>query len=413
MVTRPRNSSLSSNSIHPKAICLGKPISMNGFTSWRRAALSIFSAAVYLAATAIAAGATPDATARFLAGMPSGPGSSLEPLTKERFFAGHAQFLDHAWNTLEERQLSQVKAWSAENLKAPRPVLFYLFSGPDFLYANAFFPHAETYVMAGLELPGDVPEIEALPEWSLPRELYGLRASLNSVLSYSFFITKEMRSRLYGRRLTGALPVLFVFLARSGKTIESVSFVQIGKDGTVHPLDKAAPEQAAKGVKIAFLGENSEKQTLYYFATDLSDTGVKESGFLSFCERLGTGDALLKSASYLPHSNNFSKVRDFLLTRSATIVEDDSGIPLKDFEAKEWDVKPFGTYMRPIGKFPGRYQSGMRELFVRAHAQPISFSIGYRWRPGTSNILLASKKPAAGQQASSAPPAKEEGAVKE
>jgi hypothetical protein len=392
---------------------LGKAISMNGNSAWRKGALFIFSVAVYAAVTAIAAGATPNATARFLAGMPAEPGSPLERLTKERFFAEHARYLDHAWNTLEGRQLSQVKAWSSENLKVSRPVLFYMFSGPDFLYANAFFPHAETYVMAGLELPGDIPEIEALPEWSLPRELYGLRASLNSVLSYSFFITKEMRSRLYGRRLTGTLPVLFVFLARSGKTIDSVSFVQLGADGTLQTLDQGAPPHAAKGVKITFSGENGEKQTLYYFATDLSDTGLKESGFLSFCERLGTGDALLKSASYLPHSSNFSKVREFLLTRSATIVEDDSGIPLKDFEAKEWNVKPFGTYMKPIGKFPGRYQPGMRELFLQAHAQPIHFSIGYRWRPGTSNILLASKKPAAGQQASSTPPAKEGSTVKE
>jgi hypothetical protein len=390
----------------------GKPMPMK-FSAWRRGALSIFSVAVYAAVTAIAAGATPNETARFLAGMPAEPGSSLEPLTKQRFFAEHARFLDHAWTTLEERQLSQVKAWSSENLKAPRPVLFYMFSGPDFLYANAFFPHAETYVMAGLELPGDIPEIEALTEWSLPRELYGLRSSLNSVLSYGFFITKDMRSRLYSRRLTGTLPVLFVFLARSGKTIESVSFVQLEKEGTLHPLDQMAPARAAKGVRITFTGEDKEQQTLYYFATDLSDAGVKDSGFLSFCEKLGIGDALLKSASYLPHSNSFSKVRNFLLIRSATIVEDDSGIPLKDFDAKEWDVKPFGTYMKPIAKFKGRYQPSLHELFVRSSAQPISFGIGYRWRPGTSNILLASKKLAPAQQASSTSPPKDGGAVKE
>lgn len=385
---------------------------MNRFSAWRSAALSIFLVA-YAAVTAIPAGATPNATARFLAGLPVEAGSPLEPLTKEKFFAEHARFFDRAWATLEDTQLSKVKAWSSANLKAPQPVLFYMFSGPDFLYANAFFPHAETYVMAGLEPPGDIPEIEALPQQTAPRELYGLRASLKSILSYSFFITKDMRSHLYGRRLTGTLPVLFAFLARSGKTIESISFVELDNDGTLHVLDQAPPPQAAKGVKITFSGENREQQTLYYFATDLSDSGTKDSGFLRFCEKLGPGDALLKSASYLPHSNNFSKVRDFLLARSATIVEDDSGIPLRDFDQKEWDLKPFGAYMKPIAKFPGRYQPGLRELFLRSRAQPINFSIGYRWKSGTSSILLATKKPAAGSQASATPPAKEGSAVKE
>ena len=82
-----------------------------------------------------------------------------------------------------------------------------MFAGPDFLYANAFFPKAETYVMAGLELPGEIPDIEALPKRWVPRELSAIRISLNSVMNYSFFITSEMSSHLYDRRnFTGTLP---------------------------------------------------------------------------------------------------------------------------------------------------------------------------------------------------------------
>ncbi len=379
---------------------------MNRFFAWA-------SAAFLAVSTTLAASATPNDTARFLAGMTSGAGSPLEPLTKEKFFIEHAGFFDRAWAVLDSGQLSKVRAWSSENLKTPQPALFYMFSGPDFLYANAFFPKAETYVMAGLELPGDIPDIAALPASSIPHELSALRASLNSVLSYSFFITKDMRTHLYARRLTGTLPVLFVFLARSGKTIESVSFVELDKDGALHPagaavpaLGKSAGAQAARGVKITFLGENKEPQTLYYFTTDLSDKGTENSGFLKFCEQLGAGGSLIKSASYLPHSNNFSRVRNFLLTRSTAIVQDDSGIPLKDFDLKEWDLKPFGNYVKPISKFPGKYQRDLQSLFVKEHAQPLQFSIGYHWRSGSSSMLLATKKLGRRDQASSdAPPA--------
>ena len=35
--------------------------------------------------------------------------------------------------------------------------MFYMFSGPDFLYADAFYSKATTYVLSALD-PGPVPE---------------------------------------------------------------------------------------------------------------------------------------------------------------------------------------------------------------------------------------------------------------
>ena len=296
---------------------------------------------------------------------------------------------------LDATQLSRVRAWSTENLKKTQPSLFYMFSGPDFLYANAFFPKAATYVMAGLEAPGDIPDVTKLPRSSVPQELAALRVSLKSVLSYSFFITKEMQRHLYSRRLTGTLPVLFAFLARSGKSIESADYVYLDEAGTLHPADATVQAQAqynTVGVKITFSGDDHQTQTLYYFRTDLSDHGTEHSGFLKFCEQLGGGDSFIKSASYLLHSDEFSRVRDFLLEHSTTIVQDDSGIPLKDFDMKEWNVEPFGNYVRPISLFHHNYQADLRGFFVKRHPNPLRFSFGYQWRNGKSMVLLAMKE---------------------
>jgi hypothetical protein len=38
-------------------------------------------------------------------------------------------------------------------------------------------------------------------------------------------------------------------------------------------------------------------------------------------------------------------------------------------------------------------------LFERAHVEPIEFGIGYRWRPQTSNLMLAVKTDAANNDA--------------
>ena len=142
-----------------------------------------------------------------------------------------------------------------------------------------------------------------------------------------------------------------------------------------------------------FAGSDGEERTLYYFSTDLSNAGVKVSGFLKFCATLAPGNSLIKSASYLLHSGNFTTVRDFLLANSATIIQDDSGIPLGLLRvARKWRFFPFGRYAGPIDEFPGRYQEQYAELFRRA--QPMDFGIGYRWRSHESNLLLSVRLPA-------------------
>jgi hypothetical protein len=133
-------------------------------------------------------------------------------------------------------------------------------------------------------------------------------------------------------------------------------------------------------------------QTLYYFSTDLSDSGVNYSGFLRFAEKFGIGDALVKSASYLLHGSNFSRVRKFLLDHSNSIVQDDTGIPVTQFKRDEWDLRPFGAYLGPIEIFAGNYQPQLQQLFRQGRPPKLEFGIGYRFRGHDSNLLLAVKK---------------------
>jgi hypothetical protein len=329
--------------------------------------------------------ASPNDTARFLAGLPPAPDSPLAAMTNDRAWQQHARTFDSAFGRLENRQLARIRAWSAKNLTTSRPTMFYMFSGPDFLYANAFFPNAATYVLSGLEPVGSVPDLTALRGAVAPN-LRQLEASLSSILSYSFFITKHMKSDLRAGRVNGTLPILYVFLARSGKTIREVVPVRLDGNGAAQ-LDPDAGRGVAQGVKITFAGTDGEAKTLYYFSTNLANDGVKSSGFLKFCQTLAPGDSLIKSASYLLHSGGFTAVRDFLLANSAVLVQDDSGVPVAYYDPKKWELQPFGRYLGPISIFPGKYQAKYAVLF--RNSRPIDFGIGYRWRPNDSNLLLA------------------------
>ena len=344
-------------------------------------------------------------TARFLAGMAPAADSPLAPLTRDGSWQEHARSFDSAFGQLERGQLARIRTWSAANLTTTHPTVYYMFSGPDFLYADAFYPNAKTYVLAGLEPVGTVPDLTTL-RGSLTANLYHLHSSISTLLSHTFFITHRMKSDLRVGRINGALPILYVFLARSGKTVREATLVRIDEDGAVQPDTDGARGSAARGVKIVFAGSDGEERTLYYFSTNLADDGVKNSKFLKFLETLAPGDGLVKSASYLLHSGGFSKVRSFLVANAAVMVQDDSGIPLRYYDPKKWDLQAFGRYLGPIGVFPGRYQAGYAALFRRS--RPIDFGIGYRWRPSESNVLVAVKRPEGSVADASAQPAAEE-----
>jgi hypothetical protein len=357
----------------------------------RRTIIAAAASLLFVAAAPAVGTAAPSAndTARFLAGMAPADNSPLAPLTKDRNWQQHASVFNAAFGRAEQSQLARIRAWSSSNLTAVRPTVFYMFSGPDFLYANAFYPKAKTYVLSGLEPVGAVPDLTTL-RGAIPMELAKLRGTLSTILSTSFFITKQMKSDLRAGRVNGTLPILYVFLARSGYAIREVTPVKLDAEGKVQ-TEGDAGRSAAPGVKIVFAGSDGEARTLFYFSTNLANDGVKNSGFLKFCATLAPGDSFVKSASYLLHSGNFSTVRDFLLEHSAAMVQDDSGIPLRYYDPKKWDLHPFGKYLAPLGIFPGTYQREYAGLFKKS--RPIDFGIGYRFRSNESNLLLAVKKP--------------------
>jgi hypothetical protein len=343
--------------------------------------------------------ASPDDTARFLAGLPPAPDSPLASLTDNPRWAAHARSFNTIFAQEDRATLSKVRAFAAARLGNYHDTLLYMFSGPDFLYATSFFPHASTYVFSGLEPVGDIPQLTSLPNGSVDQTLQNLQVSLYTILNLSFFITKNMQSQLNEGPVFGTLPILYVFLARTGKTIHEASFVSIDAQGNfIAPNEPAAKGQdkrslgeVTRGVKIVFSEGSGPKQTLYYFSTDLSDDGVRRSGFLAFCAKFGATDSFVKSASYLMHTGGFSKVRNFLLDHSATILQDDSGIPLADFDTRKWHLQPFGRYLGPLSIFPGTGQPRMAELYRTGNAIPLDFGIGYRWKRDESNLLLAER----------------------
>src|SRR5262245_57438371 len=138
--------------------------------------------------------AAADDTARFLAGLPLSSSSPLTALTNDPAWVSHARNLNSMFAREESVQLSKVREFSKKYLTDKHDTMLYMFSGPDFLYATSFFPNASTYVLAGLEPVGGVPDLT-----SLSPLVMNLEISMGSLFNFSFFITQNMKTQLPSR----------------------------------------------------------------------------------------------------------------------------------------------------------------------------------------------------------------------
>ena len=318
-------------------------------------------------------GASIDETAHLLAGIPVT--GTLASFTQNSGWQAHAAAMDKAWKTKDYFQLSPIASWMSSHAGEyyrSSGTMYYMFSGPDFLYAYTFFPDANTYILAGLEPVGQVPDLSHMNADMLNANLSALRSSMSTLLITHYFVTEEMRAELGRSNLNGTLPILYVFLARLGCSV----------------LDTALVSSPAEGVRITF-SHNSRSQTLYYFKTDLSGGN---SAFLRWCAARGPGVSLVKAASYLMHGEGFSGVRNFLLEHSTFIVQDDSGIPLRAF-GKGWALEFYGRFI-PHGEKFGKYdQQALAEIYRRNPPPPeLGFASGYWWQAERGILILARRK---------------------
>jgi len=307
----------------------------------------------------------------------------------------HAAFFEEQFSKLNLRQLQKLHQWQQTYLpesSQPMPVAFYMFSGPDFLYVDQFFPNAAVYVLCGKEALGPPPDPIRIA--NLAGALGNLENAMKSSLNTTYFITKDMKVDLHEQNLDGVSPILYTWIARANKSITNVSFGSVNSGGVFEEAAPGKKGSATPGVRIRYTDNQSgNAQTLYYFTTDISDGGIKASpGFMKFCQRLGTGASFLKSPSYLLFENGFSTVRSFILEHSDLIVQDDSGIPLAYFDPNKWNLRFFGVYLGPIDIFKQHYQPKLSELYQQTSPPPLEFGFGYRWNYKEANLIVATRK---------------------
>lgn len=334
-----------------------------------------------------------DAAARLLAGMP-GPG--FEGLRARAAWPHHAVEMDKTWARFEGGRMPKIRAWSASELGDVHGrcgAVFYPFSGPDLVHAVAFFPKADTYVLCALEKAEPLPALTSLGagEWAAALEAF--RPPLETALNFTYFITKDMRRDFEKSALRGVLPPLLALAARMEFTVRDVEPVQLGAGGEVAARPEWGPAAIA-GVRMDLRSRRGGgAKKVYFFTADLGDGALGEdSRLLRFLDGLGPRAAFVKSASYLMHESYFSRVRAALLDGCDAILQDDSGIPVAGFDAARWDVRLYGNYQGTLDMFRQYYQPALRAMFEAGGARPLTFGVGYRFKPDDTVLILGRRR---------------------
>lgn len=328
-----------------------------------------------------------DDTARFLAGLPGGGGDArLRALRATPEWQAHARRMDQQFGVFERAYLPKVRAFRGELGGLGHPgVLFYPFSGPDYLYARGFFPGAGSMVLVGREGVDPLPDLGSLSDGEILAGLNGLSHSLKSLTGASYFITQDMRVDLASTRFRGVLPLLLVMVARSGESLASVEPVGLGPGGG---LTSRAAGGACPGWHLAAGGRN-----LYYFQEDLSNgTLGGDQRLLNFVRSHGAPVTFVKSASYLMHSDGFSVIRNFVVNQSRGILQDSSGVPYRILHASGLSLTLYGNYTGPLDIFSEWRQDDLIAAYrdkAPHPVKPLDFGVGYLRNPATACLIVA------------------------
>ena len=337
--------------------------------------------------------------ARLLAGLP--PSAALHAdIAETSEWREHRDIVQAGWAKVKQGRAGVMARWRDETIRtgcSGSGTLLYPFSGPDFANAYVLFPGCRNYMLFGLELPGEVPELEKLDRQALGRLLADVRVAVGDLVERNYFITSRMSRQLHTSQLRGVVPVIIASMALAGVEVRSVEPLELQALAPDEEAEQtgAKPLRKLRAVQITFQRPGSTKvQTLQYFSVDATNRGVAPyPEFLAHLRTAKPAPMLIKSASYLLQDKQFRAIRDTLLESADFLVQDDTGMPYEVLKAHGWDMQLYGGYRKPIKPFHWAYQAKLDAAYKEASVGDLPFSFSYHWHGGKSNAMVARRVP--------------------
>lgn len=359
--------------------------------------------------TAGAAGGTlaPDRVARLLAGMETSvPGGVPVPEAKLAEYAGKATA---HWHEYERRIGGPMQKWAqSELVAAPGATIFYPFSGPDFATVQRMYPDAARYVLVAMQRAEAPPALERATAADLAAFMGRFGEAWKQFAQIGFFRTLDLdeEAKQPGLR-AGTLAPILAFAVRSGYAVVAVDPVRVNEAGTdleVHPGDRA--ERSTWNSARVTLQAGARRVVVDYVRMNLSDAALAERpAERAWIERMAANRTVLKAASHLLQGARFTVVRDAILERAPSVLQDETGLDYAAL-AKAFDVKLYGRFTKPHQLFNPDAQKALAQAYKeRTDVKPLSFRVSYQRQP-EANLQVANRAKPAGSSSPPPPPAR-------
>ena len=343
-----------------------------------------------------------------IAQVVGGMDSTLPAFTKKwdrnfiRFYSANSRF---KYEKIKNDRLSKIYEWNTgvmkRNGQPDSSFAFYPFSGGDFIHMAWLYPNAQEYYMIAKEPVGDFPDLINSDSITVNQYLKNVDLVLRDIYYRSYFITKNMIIDMKNKNLVnGVLPLIMWGMSKTGHEILEVKFGALSDSGKMEFKNKKEFKVfAADAVEITFrkINTNAMKK-LTYLSCDISDPGFTNKPFAFVYLKNRIPDScmtFIKSASYLLHYHTFQKIRTMIIEKSNYLVQDDTGIPFREFTSGNWNKELYGIYTKPVKDFKtaSLYQRDLDSAYrnPKFYKGELNFSLGYHWSSKKQNQMVFKK----------------------
>ena len=361
-------------------------------TRFRAYLFAWFLSAAFASSAATTAPLGADSIARILAGMETTVPLGV-PITEARL-QEYARNASARWNEYQRRIGAPMQKWAQSELTpAQGETIFYPFSGPDFATVQRMYPNAGRYVLVAMQRAEPPPALDQADAADLDMYLNRFADAWKQFAQIGFFRTEDLNEEAKQPGLrAGAVAPLLAFAVRSGYTVVSVDPVRVnasGSDLEIHPGPRGE-RSTWHSVRISMAAGN-RKVVLDYVRMNLADASlVAHPEHRAWIERLAANRTVLKAASHLPQSPRFAILRDALLERAPSILQDETGIEYTAL-TKHFDVKLYGRFTKPHTLFKQEAQRALAEAYkTQPDVKPLTFRVSYQRQP-EANLQVANR----------------------
>ncbi len=293
----------------------------------------------------------------------------------------------------------------------PRKVV-YPFGGGDLLTALATYPGAVEFTTISLEGSGDPRRLGKAGK----RELADALKTFRKMQVYLLDMHENRTANLppFER---GVIPGQLAFSLAAAAVYDyeplSLLYFRIEPDGSLHYLTDAdiAAAQKVKSKKLASFmpepdfspafrnmeltlrrrasGEGPEIIVHRHIAWNLSNRHFADSPLKKYLENRGKISAITKAGGYLLWRDDFSVLREYLLTHMAYMISDSTGILPHHANAAGFEQITYGTFNGAFLPHSGGGEAAeLRRLWSTQTERKLSFRFGYSDILGANHLIV-------------------------